>query len=64
VAAQDPRRHRSPSLEHLPTPGTTKIEPQASLHHSPALSRPSSASSSSDSDHLHPCPRSGPHCKV
>jgi hypothetical protein len=64
VAARDPRCHHSPSPEHLPTPGTTKIEPQTSLHHSPALSRPSSASSSPDSGHLHPCPWSGPHCEV
>jgi hypothetical protein len=64
VAARDPRCHRCPSSEHLPTPGTTKIEPQASLHHSPALSRQSSTSSSPDSGHLHPCPWSGPHCEV
>jgi hypothetical protein len=62
--ARDPRCHRSPSPEHLLMPGTTKIEPQANLHHSPTLSRPSPASSSPDSDHLHPCPRLGPHCKL
>jgi hypothetical protein len=63
-AASDPPRHRSPSLEHPPTSGPFQIEPLASLHHSPALSRPSSAASSPDSGHLHPCPRSGPHCEV
>jgi hypothetical protein len=57
MAAVDPRRHREPPSAPSPTRPTLKTEPYVSKDPSSTLSRPSTASSSPDSGHLHPCPR-------